>query len=207
MPAYAQDGKVVCFFQSAQKFKTRYATFGFSDTANLDEGAYQVSARGLARWPPSIAHQLNRVAPRTLAAFTYLVEHGEPPHVKQARLPPAPAADDRWMVPPPGAPPPAASHDGDGVDLDEELGAQAGDDVDRKRRPWVGRVPRCWKAAKPSSSEWPSTTAMDQDTMFARLAPSLSRTVATLRNAWLACSPTVGPTSLPAASTPFCPPM
>jgi uncharacterized protein YdhG (YjbR/CyaY superfamily) len=39
MPAYAnQDGKVVCFFQSAQKFKTRYATFGFSDAANLDEG-------------------------------------------------------------------------------------------------------------------------------------------------------------------------
>src|SRR3954470_11711860 len=36
MPAYAKDGKVVCFFQSAQKFKTRYATFGFSDKANLD---------------------------------------------------------------------------------------------------------------------------------------------------------------------------
>jgi uncharacterized protein YdhG (YjbR/CyaY superfamily) len=39
MPAYAKDGKVVCFFQSAQKFSTRYATFGFSDEANLDEGA------------------------------------------------------------------------------------------------------------------------------------------------------------------------
>jgi hypothetical protein len=39
MPAYAKDDKVVCFFQSAQKFKTRYATFGFSDKANLDEGA------------------------------------------------------------------------------------------------------------------------------------------------------------------------
>src|SRR5256714_1823252 len=39
MPAYAKDGKVVCFFQSAQKFKTRYATFGFSDKAKLDEGA------------------------------------------------------------------------------------------------------------------------------------------------------------------------
>src|SRR5882724_4258878 len=38
MPAYAKDGKVVCFFQSAHKFKTRYATFGFSDKANLDEG-------------------------------------------------------------------------------------------------------------------------------------------------------------------------
>jgi hypothetical protein len=39
MPAYAKDGDVVCFFQSAQKFKARYATFGFSDKANLDEGA------------------------------------------------------------------------------------------------------------------------------------------------------------------------
>jgi hypothetical protein len=39
MPAYAKDGKVVCFFQSAQKFKTRYATLGFSDQANFDEGA------------------------------------------------------------------------------------------------------------------------------------------------------------------------
>ncbi len=39
MPAYAKDGKVVCFFKSAEKFKTRYATFGFSDKANLDKGA------------------------------------------------------------------------------------------------------------------------------------------------------------------------
>ncbi|MFL5820738.1 MAG: iron chaperone [Solirubrobacteraceae bacterium] len=46
MPAYAKDGKVVCFFQSAQKFKARYATFGFSDEANLDEGAM---------WPTSFA--------------------------------------------------------------------------------------------------------------------------------------------------------
>ena len=46
MPAYAKDGKVVCFFQSAQKFNTRYATFGFSDEANLDEGAM---------WPTAFA--------------------------------------------------------------------------------------------------------------------------------------------------------
>ncbi len=46
MPAYAKDGKVVCFFQSAEKFKSRYATFGFSDEANLDEGAM---------WPTSFA--------------------------------------------------------------------------------------------------------------------------------------------------------
>jgi uncharacterized protein YdhG (YjbR/CyaY superfamily) len=46
MPAYARDGKVVCFFQSAQKFQSRYATLGFSDRANLDEGAM---------WPTSFA--------------------------------------------------------------------------------------------------------------------------------------------------------
>jgi hypothetical protein len=46
MPAYAKDDKVVCFFQSAQKFKARYATFGFSDEAKLDEGAM---------WPTAFA--------------------------------------------------------------------------------------------------------------------------------------------------------
>jgi uncharacterized protein YdhG (YjbR/CyaY superfamily) len=46
MPAYARDGKVVCFFQSAAKFDARYATFGFNDTANLDDGAM---------WPTSFA--------------------------------------------------------------------------------------------------------------------------------------------------------
>jgi uncharacterized protein YdhG (YjbR/CyaY superfamily) len=39
MPAYAKDGKIICFFQSAEKFKSRYATFGFNDSANLDDGA------------------------------------------------------------------------------------------------------------------------------------------------------------------------
>jgi uncharacterized protein YdhG (YjbR/CyaY superfamily) len=47
MPAYAKDGKVVCFFQSSQKFNTRYATLGFSDTANLDEGAMWPTAYAL----------------------------------------------------------------------------------------------------------------------------------------------------------------
>ncbi len=46
MPAYAKDGQIVCFFQSAEKFKSRYATLGFSDKANLDEGAM---------WPTSFA--------------------------------------------------------------------------------------------------------------------------------------------------------
>jgi uncharacterized protein YdhG (YjbR/CyaY superfamily) len=48
MPAYAKDGKIVCFFQPAAKFKTRYATFGFNDTANLDEGSL---------WPVAFALQ------------------------------------------------------------------------------------------------------------------------------------------------------
>ena len=54
MPAYAKDGKVVCHFQSARKFKTRYATLGFSDKANLDEGAM---------WP--VAFALNEMTPDT----------------------------------------------------------------------------------------------------------------------------------------------
>ncbi|WP_406059838.1 DUF1801 domain-containing protein [Streptomyces sp. NBC_01077] len=47
MPAYAKDGKVVCFFQSAQKFKTRYATLGFSDLAQLDEGTMWATSYAL----------------------------------------------------------------------------------------------------------------------------------------------------------------
>ncbi len=46
MPAYAKDGKIVCFFTSADKFKSRYATFGFNDDANLDDGGM---------WPTSFA--------------------------------------------------------------------------------------------------------------------------------------------------------
>jgi uncharacterized protein YdhG (YjbR/CyaY superfamily) len=49
MPAYAKDGKVLCFFQSGQKFKTRYATLGFSDQANLDEGAMWPTAFALTK--------------------------------------------------------------------------------------------------------------------------------------------------------------
>jgi uncharacterized protein YdhG (YjbR/CyaY superfamily) len=53
MPAYAKDGKVVCFFQSAHKFKSRYATFGFSDTANLDDGAMWPTAFALKELTPA----------------------------------------------------------------------------------------------------------------------------------------------------------
>ena len=63
MPAYATDGKVVCFFQSAQKFKTRYATLGFSDTANLDDGAM---------WP--VAFALNKLTATEEAKIGALVK-------------------------------------------------------------------------------------------------------------------------------------
>jgi uncharacterized protein YdhG (YjbR/CyaY superfamily) len=49
MPAYAKDGKIICFFQAAQKFKTRYATLGFSDAANLDEGNMWPNAYALTK--------------------------------------------------------------------------------------------------------------------------------------------------------------
>ena len=63
MPAYAKDGKVVCFFQSAHKFKARYATFGFSDEAKLDDGAL---------WPTSFA--LKELTPAEEARIGALVK-------------------------------------------------------------------------------------------------------------------------------------
>jgi uncharacterized protein YdhG (YjbR/CyaY superfamily) len=63
MPAYAKDGKVVCFFQSAQKFNTRYATFGFSDTAKLDEGSL---------WP--VAYALKELTATEEAKIVALVK-------------------------------------------------------------------------------------------------------------------------------------
>jgi uncharacterized protein YdhG (YjbR/CyaY superfamily) len=63
MPAYALDGKVVCFFQGAAKFKARYATFGFNDTANLDEGDM---------WATSFA--LNELTPAVEEAIAALVK-------------------------------------------------------------------------------------------------------------------------------------
>ena len=62
MPAYAKDGKVVCFFQSAQKFKSRYATLGFSDEANLDDGTM---------WPTTFA--LKELTPAEEARISELV--------------------------------------------------------------------------------------------------------------------------------------
>jgi uncharacterized protein YdhG (YjbR/CyaY superfamily) len=64
MPAYAKDGKVVCFFQSAQKFKTRYATFGFSDAANLDEGEMWPTAFALKKLTPADEARLGALVSR-----------------------------------------------------------------------------------------------------------------------------------------------
>jgi uncharacterized protein YdhG (YjbR/CyaY superfamily) len=63
MPAYAKDGKVVCFFQGAQKFKSRYATLGFSDQANLDDGDM---------WPTTFA--LTKLTAAVEAKITELVQ-------------------------------------------------------------------------------------------------------------------------------------
>ena len=62
MPAYAKDGKVICFFQSAQKFKTRYATLGFNDPAHLDDGAI---------WP--VAFALTKLTPTEEATIAELI--------------------------------------------------------------------------------------------------------------------------------------
>ena len=58
MPAYAKDGKVVCHFQSADKFKTRYATLGFSDLASLDEGAMWPTAFALTALTPEVEERV-----------------------------------------------------------------------------------------------------------------------------------------------------
>jgi uncharacterized protein YdhG (YjbR/CyaY superfamily) len=58
MPAYAREGQVVCFFQSAQKFNTRYATLGFNDAANLDEGAFWPVAFALKELTPAVEEKI-----------------------------------------------------------------------------------------------------------------------------------------------------
>lgn len=66
MPAYAKEGKVVCFFQSAQKFNTRYATLGFSDTATLDEGAMWPTAFGLTALTPAVEEQISALVKKAV---------------------------------------------------------------------------------------------------------------------------------------------
>ena len=67
MPAYAKDGKVVCFFQSAQKFKTRYATLGFSDAAQLDEGALWPTAFALTELTAAAEARIGALVKRAVS--------------------------------------------------------------------------------------------------------------------------------------------
>jgi uncharacterized protein YdhG (YjbR/CyaY superfamily) len=67
MPAYAKDGKVVCFFQSAQKFKTRYATLGFNDTANLDEGAMWPTSFALKELTPAVEEKIGALVKKAVS--------------------------------------------------------------------------------------------------------------------------------------------
>ena len=67
MPSYAKDGKVVCFFQSGQKFKTRYATLGFSDSANLDEGFFWPTAFALKEINPEVEAEIIKLVKKATA--------------------------------------------------------------------------------------------------------------------------------------------
>jgi uncharacterized protein YdhG (YjbR/CyaY superfamily) len=67
MPGYAKDGKVVCFFQAAQKFNSRYATFGFNDIANLDEGAMWPTAFALTELTPADEARIGALVKRAVS--------------------------------------------------------------------------------------------------------------------------------------------
>jgi uncharacterized protein YdhG (YjbR/CyaY superfamily) len=67
MPAYAKDGKVVCFFQSADKFKSRYATFGFNDTANLDDGAMWPTSFALKELTPPVEAKIGKLVKKAVS--------------------------------------------------------------------------------------------------------------------------------------------
>lgn len=66
MPAWALDGKVVCFFQAAAKFKVRYATFGFNETARLDDGNFWPTSFALTGWTPAVEARLVELVTRAL---------------------------------------------------------------------------------------------------------------------------------------------
>lgn len=66
MPAYALDGKVVCFYQAAAKFKTRYGTLGFSDAAHLDDGAMWATAYALTAWTADTQAEVERLLLRAV---------------------------------------------------------------------------------------------------------------------------------------------
>jgi uncharacterized protein YdhG (YjbR/CyaY superfamily) len=67
MPAYAKDDKVVCFFRDAHKFKTRYATLGFSDKANLDEGEMWPTDFALKEWSPEVEARITALVKKAVS--------------------------------------------------------------------------------------------------------------------------------------------
>jgi len=67
MPAYAKDGKIVCFFQSGQKFKSRYATFGFQQDANLDEGDIWPTSFALKRFTPAVEARIGKLVKKAVS--------------------------------------------------------------------------------------------------------------------------------------------
>ena len=67
MPAYAKNGKVICFFQSAQKFNARYATFGFNDTASLDEGAMWPTSFALKELTPAVEEEISALVKKAVS--------------------------------------------------------------------------------------------------------------------------------------------
>ena len=67
MPAYARDGKVVCFFQPADKFKARYATFGFNDEANLDDGAMWATSWALTKLTDADAKKIGDLVKKAVS--------------------------------------------------------------------------------------------------------------------------------------------
>jgi uncharacterized protein YdhG (YjbR/CyaY superfamily) len=67
MPAYTKDGKVVCFFKSADKFKSRYATFGFEEAANLDDGAMWATSFALKELTPAVEAKIRAVVKKAVS--------------------------------------------------------------------------------------------------------------------------------------------
>ena len=67
MPAYVKDDKVVCFFQSADKFKARYATLGFNDAANLDQGDMWPTYFALKKWTPDVEKKIARLVKKAVS--------------------------------------------------------------------------------------------------------------------------------------------
>jgi uncharacterized protein YdhG (YjbR/CyaY superfamily) len=68
MPAYALDGKVVCFFQDAGKFKSRYCTFGFQDVANLDDGNMWPASFAITEFTPAVEKQITTLVTRAVSS-------------------------------------------------------------------------------------------------------------------------------------------